>query len=261
MFGGIDDARVLPLVVGVDYRGVAPGKYKVRFKRRARCIACDANGCTLCDRVGWTVRAESVDIALRRDAAIGSRMRLAGKGDDWSKNREGEVHVEVLEEGPRAVELRGGQELFEKALESQFARERREKRVAFRRGLAGLAVFALFLAGIAGLWLREYLDKKTPGEACAVDTDCRSHQCLALRRVNEGFGPLHTVTTTGHVCTKTCKDDGDCPSSMRCAAVHEGLQLPFATGHEEANALACVPRESGSARTDSAPPTPAVRLP
>src|SRR5262249_32205283 len=159
-----------------DYRGVSPGEYRVRFKRRALCGVCNGHACHHCDRVGWAVRAESVDVAVQRDTAIGTRMRLPGKGDELLRTLRIEIHAEILEAGPRAAELRRGQEEYERALEERHASERRDKLAAHRTGMALLRLFALFVVGVFGWWVKEYFDKRLPGEPCAADSDCRSHQ-------------------------------------------------------------------------------------
>lgn len=233
----------MPLTVGADYRGVSPGEHRVRFKRRALCGVCLGQGCDNCDCVGWSVRAESLDVAVRRDAEIGTRMPLTGTDDELTRTLRTEIHVEIVEEGPRADELRRAQAEYERAIEERHARERRDKLAGHRLAMVSLRLFGLLVLGVAGWWVKEYFDKGLPGASCAVDSDCRSHQCLTLRASDALIAGLER--TRGHVCTSICTTDGDCPSTMRCAGVHVGVarpQLSFVPDREEDNALACVPR-------------------
>ncbi len=244
-FGG-STARTVALLIGADYRGVAPGELRVRFKRRALCGVCAGQGCDNCDRVGWAVRAESVEVPVRRDTEVGTRMRLAGTDDEVSRTLHTEILVEIVEEGPRADELLRAQRAYEQALEGRYALERREKLAAHRMAKMMLRLGGLFLVVVAGWWAKEYFDKRLPGGPCAVDSDCRSHQCLTLRTSHDtgikGLPPIET--TQGRVCTLKCATDADCPSTMRCAGVHVGAatRFVFSREPEHDNALACVPR-------------------
>jgi hypothetical protein len=133
------------------YRGVVAEKRSVALRRRVRCACGRPAGCRACAFVGWTVENETLDIVVPAGIQLGTRLRLGGKGDEALPTGPQDLLVEIVEEGPRADELRAAHAAHEAASDEHHRKRRIARAVARTRGMrAGIIVAAgLLVAAVA----------------------------------------------------------------------------------------------------------------
>ena len=239
--GSLDIAASLRLSANDAKTG---GRHPVKVTRIVRCAACFASyrtgpGCQSCSD-GLTTRDESLQVRVPANVTNGTTLRLAGKGHESTKEESGDLFLTIaLPKEPSAPEP---------PAPPPPKVDRSTKKVALTVGACLLPLAFLWAWGAI-----EQNEKTKLGAACSRSTDCGSGLCLDLYEENVLSFPGSGTTRTfrglprkvGGVCSAECKDDGDCPGSMRClpAALSERLSnMPdFGLGPGEPNTLACAP--------------------
>lgn len=112
-------------------------------------------------------------------------------------------------------------------------------------------VLLLALVGVpVGIWLHDEINRAPVGGACAHDKDCRSEQCLFSARRSK-YDPLFIglppPSTGVGACTRTCKDDQECPSGFTC---ENGRRVNSLIGGKGVEIRVCVRREMSGAAGD-----------
>lgn len=232
------------LVLEHGYRGVVAEERTVTLRRRVRCTCPD--GCKRCALVGWTLEEESLTVAIPAGVALGTTLRIAGKGDEFSLGMIqaiGDLLIELVSDGERAEELRAAQAAHEAQLAKVWAEDRRTKSFERRRAIFNVSLaIGIPLTLVVGVMAKEHLDKAPLGARCNRPTDCRSSDCLAAAPPPSATpaAPGRFIDSHVQVCTTACQSDDDCPSSMRCADVERAAFMP--SPGEEPSRRVCVPR-------------------
>jgi hypothetical protein len=190
--------------------------------------------------------------------AIGARLTLAGQGDHRSNQAE-DLIVELVDDGPKSVELLAQQRAREDALfdewdtqrvrqNRQIDRVRDQVRLRRWRWLFGIGLL-LFGLMTVGLLFKQQIFGAVVGEKCKANKDCASDLCLTLETMKPisplGMPPLYLAHESNKVCTSACTTDSDCPVPMRCEGV-ESSYIHLFIAPPKPNALACVPPEKAT---------------
>ncbi len=245
--GSLDIAAALRMAANDAKTG---GRHPVRVTRIVRCAACFATyrtgpGCQSCSD-GLTTRDETLRVRVPANVTNGTTLRLAGKGHESTKEESGDLFLTIaLPKEPSTPEP---EPFVTSEAPPPPKVDRSTKKVALMVGAC--------LLPLAFLWAWraiEQNEKPKLGAACSRSTDCGSGLCLDLYEENvlsfPGSGGIQTFRglprKVGGVCSAECKDDRDCPGSMRClpAALSERMSnMPdFGLGPGEPNTLACAP--------------------
>jgi hypothetical protein len=213
------------------------GPHTVRFERLVRCPHCTAEsyrkvpGCDACHR-GLLPRSEKLDVLVPAGIAVGTKLRIQGKGHETLGGATGSLLLAIA---PPPPVVRPGFRRARAVLE----------RLRPTLSVIVLALGALGLIG-AGLWLAQGAndDLAPVGSPCSDSRDCRSGDCLALwERPTfdfEGQAVPLPPRRSGAVCTTACETDADCPTSMRCVPVERRVSA-VALPPGDPNASACAP--------------------
>jgi hypothetical protein len=241
----------VPLVIERGYRGGTEQKLTVTFRRRVACV-CGFSGCARCEAVGWVLRTASADIQIPAGIDLGMRLLLPGQGDAMDTVSPGDLMVEIVEEGERAVTLRAEQHAREDEWEAAFFETRDERRRGRRS--SGRLLLAVLLVGTAvgAVAVMVHYRKGEIGKRCEDNGDCRSDRCLVVQRsltvgdaVAEGekLLPGHSLlapVTEQRLCSETCTRETDCPAGMTCGTAVATTVLAANVVHDTERA--CLPR-------------------
>jgi hypothetical protein len=242
--GSLDIQATLRIRADAAARG---GKHPTSVTRIVRCPFCFATyrsgpGCDACTE-GLTTREETLVVRVPEGIAMGTKLRLAGKGHESCKEAPGDLFLTVEIDVPPPAEARST-----KPTKPTWWNRRSSKE---KNGILALVGFVLPLTFVVGFVAER---KKLPdlGVSCTRGAECRSGLCLDLYEdavtidVPGGGSFRGFPQRTGGVCTAECSDDAECPSSMRCLPVSRTTTLPGVDlrglGPGTPNARACSPR-------------------
>ena len=210
----------------------AGARRDVNIMRFVRCPSCMATyrrtaGCSACSD-GLTTREEKLSVRVPAGIATGTRLRLAGKGHESTRDPVGDLFLDVhiVTPAPAAVS----------ATPSVSATELRKQQRAKIAAVSICGVVAL--AGI-GAFAHDHYSRAVVGAPCVEDRDCRSHECLGLYAEAESLSvPLALAPEVGTssfrvgfprrigaICSRSCSGDEECPGGMRCAPATRSTTL------------------------------------
>ena len=220
------------------------GKHPTSVTRIVRCPFCFATyrsgpGCDACTE-GLTTRDETLVVRVPEGIATGTKLRLAGKGHESSKEAPGDLFLTVEIEVPAPAEAHSTKPTWWNRRSS-----------TEKNRILALVGFVLPLTFVVGFVAER---KKLPdlGVSCTRGAECRSGLCLDLYENAvtidiPGDGSFRGFPQrSGGVCTAECSDDAECPSAMRCLPVSRTSTLPGVDlqglGPGTPNTRSCSPR-------------------
>jgi hypothetical protein len=239
--GSLDIAATLRIRADAAAPG---GKHPISVTRIVRCPSCFSTyrsgpGCDACTG-GLTTREETLTVRVPEGIATGTKLRLAGKGHESSKDAPGDLFLTVEIEAPAAAKAVATRPTWW---------DRRSS--AQKNAFVALVGVVLPLTFVVGFVVER---RKLPdlGVSCSRGAECRSGLCLDLYEnavsidIPGGGSFRGFPHRTGGVCTAECGGDADCPSSMSCSPVSRTSTLPGVDlgglGLGTPNAHACSPR-------------------
>jgi hypothetical protein len=248
-------------------------RQNVRIMRFVRCTACQPSyrgaGCPACSD-GLTTREENLSVRVPAEITSGTRLRLANKGHESTREPTGDLYLTVEFVSPQ-VGAKDATKATKLPPPSSPSAETHDARDAVvdtphthplhapwswqhrRTKLVALLAAAVAVAGAAAF----IVDRQSRGDlgvSCSKATDCRSNACLELWEEPEAivFPPSMVSPTatsvrvglphrTGGVCSASCKHDGDCPGGMKCVPVSQSTHVEGLPdlGPGTPNALMC----------------------